>query len=106
MKSKKLPKVSNIVAFLQAKGWELVGKNDLYYIFNPPADIGFLTKFQYFVPNNERFSDYEKVSEMIVSGLSDLYELDYQSFYSALCQKDAQMEQFLLNSNELLAQHA
>jgi hypothetical protein len=84
--NKKIPLVKNILNFLEARGWKLIGKNKLYFIFNPPSDIEWDADFQYYVPLHENFEDYQKTANLIVEGLSELYELDFETLYQFLSQ--------------------
>lgn len=106
MKSERLPKVENMLAFLKARGWTLAEKNRLYYIMNPPPDMVFEKPFQYYVPIHEHFMDYPKLADLLVNSFSELFDLDYNTLWNVLCQSKNEMKKAIELRHELLAQAA
>ena len=70
-----------LMAFLRAKGWIDLGKNQRFYVFTPPKDFPYtFDDPNFFIPIHTDNPTYNRQMQPLVATIADLYDIQLQDF--------------------------
>lgn len=84
----KMPSLSLLISFLEARGWIHQSTNDRFIRYRAPDVLGFTEPYILSIPANTKFTDFMDVLRRIISNIAALYSISLDDALQAVSSND------------------
>lgn len=93
-----------LIAFLRARGWQELGKNERFYVFVPPEDFPYsFDDPRFFIPIYTDNPTYNRQMTPLVATIADLYNIQFDDFVDVIRTSPEKIKKMGKLINEIMA---